>query len=60
MFHKNIKVKNTMIILDLNQRMVYPLQSQEDQVDIKQAIVYIAIKANFTDLVYKILSITEY
>lgn len=56
MFNEKINFKNTMIILEITQTMVHPLQSQKDQVDIQQAITYIAVKANFTTLVYKILS----
>lgn len=45
-----------MTILEITQMMVQDIQFQKDQVDAKQAITSIAMKANITNLVYKILS----
>lgn len=39
----------------ITQMMVHHVQFQKDQVDIKQTIIIISIKATITYLVYKIL-----
>lgn len=52
-----LKNKNAIIIIEMmTQMMVHHVQFQKDQVDIKQTIIIIAIKATITNLVYKILS----